>query len=217
MPHIDHNGNALYYEVYGEGPAVVLLHGVGGNHLSWFNQVVAWRDRFQVILIDARGFGKSIDATCAGRTAFTADLTRMLDVLGIARAAIVGQSMGGGTAIDFCVNHPERVSALVIADSLVGIALPEPLASRMRTVAEKTAGLSQVQRVLGSTYRADYPAQTLLYLQIAGINRYDVRTLVGEQPSHSPDELSSTGIRTAFVVGEEDVLFPPNWLLPPVS
>jgi pimeloyl-ACP methyl ester carboxylesterase len=120
--------------------------------------------------------------------------------------------MGAGAAIDFCVNHPERVSALVIADSLVGIALPEPLASRMRTVAEKTAGLSQVQRVLGITFCAEYPAQALLYLQIAGINRYNVRTLVGEQPSHSPDELSSTGVRTAFVVGEEDVL-----LLPPVN
>ena len=49
---------------------------------------------------------------------------------------------------------------------------------------------------------------TQLYLQLAGFNRYTFKTLVGVQPSYSPEQIAATGVRIGFLVGEEDVLFP---------
>ena len=55
------NGIELYYESTGEGPAVVFLHGAGGNHLSWWQQVPLFSERYRCITIDHRGFGQSTD------------------------------------------------------------------------------------------------------------------------------------------------------------
>lgn len=208
MPYLDHRDSRLYFEVHGNGPPVVLLHGVGGNHASWFYQVAAWRADFTIVLIDARGFGKSTDAELAGRSEFTNDLLLVLNELGLKRVSIVAQSMGAGTGIDFTCRYPERVASLLIADSLVGIELPEPLASQMSDVQVLTSSLSQAQRVLGATHLARTPAMTELYLKIAGFNRYSVKTLGGSQPSYTPQQITATGVRVGFVVGEEDVLFP---------
>lgn len=208
LPYLEHHDTRLYFEVHGNGPPVVLLHGVGGNHASWFYQVAGWSTEFTVILIDARGFGKSTDAELAGRSEFTNDLLAVLDELGLQCVSIVAQSMGAGTAIDFTCRFPERVTSLLIADSLVGIALPEPLASQMIEVQETTVNLSQAERVLGKTHLARAPAMTALYLQIAGFNRYTVKTLGGCQPAYTPQQIAATGVRIGFVVGEEDVLFP---------
>lgn len=208
MPYVERLSSRLYFEVHGKGPPLVLLHGVGGNHASWFNQVAGWRDRFQLIVVDARGFGKSNDAELTGRSGFTDDLLAVLGQLQLHRVSIVAQSMGAGTAIDFACCFPERVMSVVIADSLVGLTLPEPLALRMKDVQNKTAELSQAERVLGRTHLARAPAMTTLYLQIAGFNRYTAKTLVGQQPAHTLQQLAATGVRIAFVVGAEDVLFP---------
>jgi 3-oxoadipate enol-lactonase len=208
LPYLDHHESRLYYEVHGSGSPVVLLHGVGGNHASWFYQVAAWRAHFQVILVDARGFGKSTDAELAGRTEFTNDLLAILNALDLHRVSFVAQSMGAGTAIDFACRYPDRVASLLIADSLVGITLPESVASEMAKVQSATRDLSQAERVLGRTHLANSPAMTQLYLQIAGFNRYTFKTLVGVQPSYTPEQIAATGVRIGFLVGEEDVLFP---------
>jgi 3-oxoadipate enol-lactonase len=210
LPYLECGTSRLYYEVHGEGPPVVLLHGVGGNHASWFKQVVAWRDHFQLILVDARGFGNSIDGELAGRAAFTDDLVLIVDELRLPRISIVAQSMGAGTAIDFTCRFPKRVASLLIADSLVGLTLPEPLASRLSAIRRETAKLSQVERVLGTAYVEREPESTLLYLQLASFNLYNARNIVGQQASYSLQELADTGVRIAFVAGSEDVLFPEN-------
>src|SRR5580658_5607442 len=61
MPYFTSGQSQLYYEDIGEGPAVVLAHGVGGNHASWFNQVPTLSKRYRTIVIDHRAFGNSDD------------------------------------------------------------------------------------------------------------------------------------------------------------
>ncbi|VVE10230.1 alpha/beta fold hydrolase [Pandoraea terrigena] len=210
MPYFQTGASHIYYETHGRGLPVVMLHGVGGNHASWFYQLTGWAQRFQLITFDARGFGKSTDAESLGRSAFTEDLTRLLDHLGIQRAALVAQSMGGGTAVDFTCRFPERVCALVLADTLVWLDPPPEMAADFLAVQVQTQNLNQLERVLGETFRGAQPELSELYLQIASFNHYTVKTLTGTQTRYRPQALALTGVPALFVVGEEDVLFPPS-------
>jgi 3-oxoadipate enol-lactonase len=210
MPAIEVGQSRLYFEDQGVGSPVVLLHGVGGNHASWFNQVPTFADSGRVIAIDQRGFGNSTDVEELGRSAFVADLEAVLDHLGIGRTAIIAQSMGGGTATGFTCAHPERVAAFILCDTLVGIEPPEALHATMAETAARTAGLSQLERVLGPKTRAADRERSLLYNQIASFNSVNFRTVKGAFARHSPAELAATGVPILFIAGEDDILFPPS-------
>ena len=99
MPHVASDGARLYYEEHGAGPALVLLHGAGTNHIAWYQQVPAFRDRDRCITLDQRGFGWSRDETGESAGRATADLAAVLDARGNpyrgARAAPTGQSRLG--------------------------------------------------------------------------------------------------------------------------
>src|SRR3972149_947217 len=59
MPHARVNGARLYYEQHGSGPDVIFLHGAGGNHLSWWQQIAVFAERYRCTVFDARGWGPS--------------------------------------------------------------------------------------------------------------------------------------------------------------
>lgn len=209
MPYIDAGSSKLYFEEYGQGKPVVLLHGVGGNHASWFNQIPTLQRSFRTITIDQRAFGNSIDVEGLGRSAFVDDLKLMLDALGIERAALVAQSMGGGTAAAFACRYPERVLGLLHCDSLAAVELDEPHASALSALNAATRDLSQAERVLGKTFRASEPERTLLYVQIASFNSVTIKTVKGVQPSWTPAALAASNVRVEYLVGEEDVIATP--------
>ena len=79
MGKISAGKSELYYETSGDGAAVVFVHGVGGNHASWFGQIRAFAEHYQVIIFDQRGFGNSTDVEQRGRAEMTNDLVRVLD------------------------------------------------------------------------------------------------------------------------------------------
>ena len=82
MPYYAAGQSRLYYEEAGEGGlAVVLAHGVGGNHASWFNQVPTLSGKFRTIAFDHRGFGNSDDVEGIGASAYVDDLERLFDEL----------------------------------------------------------------------------------------------------------------------------------------
>ena len=112
------DGFEMFYECHGTGPAVVFAHGAGGTHLSWWQQIPVFSEHFQCVTFDHRGFGRSRDVgDKPGQRAFVQDLLNLLDHLDIQKAALVGQSMGGWTALGFASSFPERVTALVMCDS----------------------------------------------------------------------------------------------------
>jgi pimeloyl-ACP methyl ester carboxylesterase len=202
---------SIYYEVHGDGPAFVLAHGMGGNHASWFNQVPFFSRWFKVVTFDHRGFGNSRELEGgADRSHFPDDLTDLLDQLGIAKAVFVAQSMGGGTCATLAVRHPEKVSALVLADTLVGLTIPEALRSRMDSVRSATSGLPQLDRVLSSSFREREPFLAHLYTQLNSFNGHARESLKGSLPGISVDQLSASRIPILFLVGSKDILFPPD-------
>jgi pimeloyl-ACP methyl ester carboxylesterase len=108
----------LHVEAAGDGPVVLLMHGLGGSARNWGPQVRALRAGHRVVRFDARGHGRS-EAPAAPEAyapeAFVADVGRVLDQVGATRATVGGLSMGAGIALRFALAHPERVTALVLA------------------------------------------------------------------------------------------------------
>ena len=109
---VDVGGVALRYEVAGQGRPVVLIHAGIAHRGMWDDQVPAFAEHFQVIRYDLRGFGETGPAT--GEYSHRADLAALLAHLGIERTALLGCSKGGGLALDYALEHPEQVSALVL-------------------------------------------------------------------------------------------------------
>ncbi len=209
MPRIAVSDGEIYYEETGSGQPLVLAHGIGGNHAIWFQQLSELSNHYRVITFDHRGFGNSTDGGNLGRSAFVADLEALLDHLGLRRVALVGQSMGGGTCLGFAAAHPERVSALVMCDSLHGFVESRAVKAIMHAARSATNNLSQLERVLGEATRVGRPAYAALYNQLNSFNRVNRSNLAGSfSPLISPEVLAATGIPVLFLVGESDVLFP---------
>ncbi|QFU24068.1 alpha/beta hydrolase [Shewanella eurypsychrophilus] len=210
MATIDIKGNSFYYEIHGEGEPIVLAHGLGGNHATWYKQVAVLAKAYQVITFDHRGFGNSSDIEAAGRSEFSNDLLALLDHLNIEKAALLGQSMGGGTAITFTCQHPERVSGLIIADSLHALVESDEVANIMSQAREDTANLTQVERVLGKDFAEKNQDEALLYQQLNSFNNTDRSTLSGQYSTDkfTPSQLAQTGVLTMFLAGQDDILFP---------
>jgi 3-oxoadipate enol-lactonase len=112
------NGGRIYYEVDGEGPALVLIHAGVANLRQWDEQVPELAADHRVIRYDTRNFGHttSADVSFSNR----ADLAALLDHLDVDRAAVLGVSRGGSIAVDFTLEHPERVTALIAVAAGVG-------------------------------------------------------------------------------------------------
>jgi pimeloyl-ACP methyl ester carboxylesterase len=101
-------------EVAGDGPAVVLLHGLSATRRNVVQGSRALiRRGYRLIAYDARGHGASSPAPRYEYSDLVADLAAVLDELELERAALVGSSMGATTAMAFALEHPERVPALV--------------------------------------------------------------------------------------------------------
>jgi 3-oxoadipate enol-lactonase len=109
---------ALAYDRTGSGPTVVLLHAGLGDRRMWDDQVAPFAEHFDLIRLDARGFGESRRT----EVAYTAadDVLAVLDALGISAASLVGVSMGSETALDVAVQFPDRVSAIVAVAARTG-------------------------------------------------------------------------------------------------
>lgn len=109
-----------YHEAgVGNGPTIVLLHGGGPGASSWSNfarNIAVLAERFHVIAVDQPGFGRSDKPTRHPQyfTHSASALNDLFDTLGIERAHLVGNSLGGGTAVRFALNHPDRAGRLVL-------------------------------------------------------------------------------------------------------
>ena len=108
------NGIKLYFAIYGVGQPLILLHGGAGNADHWVNQLAAFSEKYQVIVVDSRGHGRSTrDAKPITYEQMADDVIALMDQLKLEKAALVGWSDGGATAIDLAIRHPARVSKLV--------------------------------------------------------------------------------------------------------
>ena len=119
-------GGELYWEALGSGPAIVLLHGGLLDSTTWDREFERLAGSYRVVRYDARSHGRS--SVNQGEYSHAEDLVALLDGLAIERAVLVGLSLGGRTAIDTAIAHPERVAAVVgVAPGMSGWMFRDPV------------------------------------------------------------------------------------------
>ncbi len=109
----------LYYEEYGQGPPVVLIHGLAGDCSAWQAQIERLERNYRVIAFDNRGAGRSSAPDYPYLTRHFADDTiGLLDEIGITEPAhVIGRSMGGAIAQEIALAYPDRVRSMIITAS----------------------------------------------------------------------------------------------------
>lgn len=119
----------LYYELHGEGPPLVFIHGASGTHLSWWRQVAELRYHFSCLIYDLRGFGRSRpkkNYDPGDGHALLRDLEALIEHAGFGarKVNLMGSSLGTGPALHFAVEHPQRVDKLVLVCGTGGARTP---------------------------------------------------------------------------------------------
>lgn len=221
MPHLARNGAEIYYEISGDGPAVLLGHSLLCDGRMWEGVVPALAEQYRVINVDFRGHRHS---TAPGPFTFddlAADWLAILDELAIERAVLCGLSMGGMTAFCFSLKHPERVAGIIGIDTN-GDA--EILSNRIKYTAmaaiyARFGLVDALQRttnklMFGRTTLAERPELVeLLQERVAGHDRAQLTRAIRAvftRRSFLP-ELHQLQCPVLLLIGEEDMATPLKW------
>jgi len=128
---IDLDGLSTHYRVKGEGDPLILIHGFFFDSHMWDASIEILSQKYTVYAIDLWGFGySSRDPLDYGYPLYTTQLLNFMDALSIPKAHLVGQSMGGGTAINFAISQRDRVNKIVLVNA-AGMPNPLPLMGRI--------------------------------------------------------------------------------------
>lgn len=210
------DGTKLFYAKAGSGPAIIFIHGLAGNHAVWFQQFPFFARSYTTVSVSQRGFAPSKGRQRDYKPGLlVSDLVSVMDYLGIQRADIVGQSMGGWTALGMALRHPERVRSIVLADSLAGISddeIADAFTAMMRSARElsKQPPRLGVHPALDTDFQRREPALAYLY-QALSMFGAPSPAKIGPQLgafSFKHDVLAHNRVPALFVVGERDAIFP---------
>lgn len=211
--------------VAGDGPLLMLLHGIGGNGTNWDLQLPAFAPHFTTAAWDARGYGESEDYD--GELDFgdfSADLLRVIDHFGAAKAHLCGLSMGGRIAQDFYARHPDRVASLVLCDTFAGDDPSDARASRSQTVEEfvqsriqpyldgadpKVRAWQVAGRLMGPNHSEDAARRGAEAHAALHVESY-IKTVRASAAYNRVDNLGNIAVPTLLLFGDVDPLTPPT-------
>ncbi|GAA1742277.1 alpha/beta fold hydrolase [Aeromicrobium alkaliterrae] len=222
MPLIETNGTRIHVtDSGGDGPAVVLGHGLLFSGWMYFPQVAALRDRYRCITVDWRGQGQSPPATAGGydMDTLTDDLVGVLDAFGLDAVHYVGLSMGGFVGMRLAARHPERVRSLTLLDTSAGPEDPDKV-SRYRLLAKvyRLFGMgrvaSKVEPIMFAPGFGDEPDERALIDEWMGqlkqVTRSGMQQAIYGVTDREPilPELGAITAPTLVATGQHDVATP---------
>ena len=115
---VERLGCRIYYEATGSGPAVIFAHGVGSNHMTWWQQVAHFSDRYTCIAFSHRGYPPGSEIGIPDPKEYAGDLAALIEHLQLPDVRLVAQSMGGWTCLEYVLKDPRKVRALVLTSTL---------------------------------------------------------------------------------------------------
>ena len=212
MPFARVNAANLYYEQHGVGPDLVLLHGAGGNHLSWWQQVSAFARHYRITIYDARGWGRSTGDMAVGRFVLGTDLVALLDHLGIERAHVIAQSMGGRAVAGLARMAPAKVRSLTLCGTTAG-ATNDRIRELQDELRDERGDAGLREYALAKPFEQAEPALATLYRGINALNPPRPKAFLGRPPASyrgsMHETLTALGAPILFVVGEFDMITSP--------
>jgi pimeloyl-ACP methyl ester carboxylesterase len=214
--------------VFGQGPPVILLHGLGATKLSYLPLLPALARNHRVIVPDLPGHGESTKPRAAYTPQYFAAVIRdLFDELDVGRAAVIGNSMGGRIALEMAAEFPDRVRALVLLDpAAAGVPFPfyvrllrmlptgvgaVPIPLRKRIVAFGIRALiSEPDRLPGGAYLAGADEFIRIYrhgrARVALLSA--IRGLMADGEGAFWERMANVEIPTLILWGSEDRLVP---------
>ncbi|HEU4925296.1 MAG TPA: alpha/beta hydrolase [Burkholderiales bacterium] len=213
-------GADIYYEVTGQGPAIVFAHGLGGNHLSWWQQIAHFAPTRTCVVFAHRGFPPSSPVPGAtAPDAYADDLAALVEELDLKDVALVAQSMGGWTCLDYALREPGRVRALVMASTSGVVDFSQLDNTEVDEWSRRSPGaLAELQSrgihpASGERMAREQPALAQLYWQISEMApasfREQVRTKIRKQRNRAPSLLAQLPMPVFSITGDEDWVFAP--------
>ena len=143
------NNTELYYDVAGAGHPLTLVHGMLLDRSSWDDQFGAFARRYTVVRYDMRGWGDSAQEQAEPPFSPRQDLLSLLDYLSIPKTYLLGLSGGGTVALDFTLEHPERVDAVIlVASGLSGY--PQRMTESIQAFIAQYYGALQQRDIAGA-------------------------------------------------------------------
>lgn len=208
----------IFYEIRGSGPPVVLLHPFPSHHEFWHPVALALESRYHLILPDLRGHGESeIGEGPALMRKHASDIARILDAVGIGKAAFVGCSIGGYVLFEFWRRFRERVNSLVLCDTRPQADTAEARANRLKSAAavveQGTEAFieTMIPKLMGRTTLTTRPdlvegARAMMRKMSAENISLALRGMA-ERPDSVAD-LKTINVPALLAIGDEDVLSP---------
>jgi pimeloyl-ACP methyl ester carboxylesterase len=194
------NGIELYYEIHGEGPPLLLIHGFQGSGQAWTPVLDAFAKHYKVVLPDMRGHGRSSNpAGVFTHRQSALDMFALLDSLGIKSFKAMGISSGGMTLLHMATQQPSRVEAMV----LIGATsyFPEPARQIMRRATVESMTPEDWERARKIHLRGDEQIRALRRQFHGFKDSYD-------DMNFTAPLLSTITAQTLIVHGDRDAFFP---------
>lgn len=219
MPEVRVNQLRLHYVAEGDGPAVILLHELGGSTETWRDlQPSLARAGFRAVALDLRGAGRSeLPAAAYSLPDLANDVLQLMDALGLSQAFFVGLAVGGLVALQVAVTSRSRVLGLVLLDGALVIPEANATYARQRAATVVREGMAAV--VDQSISRSFPPPVAAACPQVMRTYRdrflqnnpqgYAFATLAALQADFR-EAAPSLDLPALVLVGEHDLLFPPE-------
>jgi pimeloyl-ACP methyl ester carboxylesterase len=208
----------IFYTLMGDGPPVVLLHAFPANHKMWLAAAELLAGRYRLVLPDLRGHGQSSPGVGpASMEKHAADVLRLCDTCGVAKAVFAGVSIGGYILFEFWRRFRDRVSGLILCDTRAGADTDEARSNRLKTAddVEKHGPVpfidSMLPKLLGDTTRTTRPdlveraRKMMLEMPVPGIAA--VQRGMAVRPDSAAD-LKTVTVPALILVGAEDTVTP---------